>query len=346
VLRAAPVIPGLTDALQNLSETKWRQALSKLRRIKLLTEPSRNSQRAPGTADELDAHPLVREHFGQQLRRRLPDAWREANNRLYEHLTRTAKELPETMEEMSPLFAAVAHGCAAGRHQEALDDVFQQRIQRGNPPFSVVRLGAFGANLAALAGFFAAPWQQPVAELTESDQAFVLNAAGFCLRALGQLKEAAQPLRASLEMCISLEDWKEAAIRVGNLSEIYLTLGEVAQALAFAQQSVELADRSGNGFERLKQRAKLADVLHQAGSDGRKPRPPSVRRKRYKRSGGPLIRSSTHCRDFGTANCCWDRAGCGKCATARRRRLRLPNANTGCSTSHWTIFRWGAPVCG
>src|SRR5262245_32639889 len=178
VLRAAPVIPGLTDhictgqygerqrpepsadsALPDggsltlpvppLSETKWQQTLAKLRRIKLLAEPNRNSQRALGAADELDAHPLVREHFRQQLQRHHPDAWCEANLRLYEHLRATTKELPDTVEEMSPLYAAVAHGCAAGRHQQAVSDVYWRRIRRGSEMFSLKKLGAFGADLAA-----------------------------------------------------------------------------------------------------------------------------------------------------------------------------------------------------
>ncbi len=72
-------------------------------------------------------------------------------------------------------------------------------------------------------------------------------------------------MRAALARYISLEDWKSAAAAAGNLSEVYLTLGELPQSLALAQQSVELADRSGDGFQRLKQRSKLADVLHQAG---------------------------------------------------------------------------------
>src|SRR5262245_37736307 len=128
VLRAAPVIPGLTDALfrheqqkrwfglsatkkaEPLSEDDWRRKLAKLRRIKLLDEPdsraATNSQVVGQTkvrpTDELDAHPLVREHFRQHLQRNRPDAWREANLRLYEHLCATAEELPDTVEEMAP----------------------------------------------------------------------------------------------------------------------------------------------------------------------------------------------------------------------------------------------------
>ncbi len=189
-LRAAPAIPGLTEALQNLNKVKWQEALANLRRIKLLGAELINEP------DTLDAHPLVREHFKQQLKRERTDAWREANNRLYEHLKSTAKELPDTVEEMSPLFAAVLHGCAAGRHQEALDEVYWRRIQRGKEAFNAKKLGAIGAELAALSGFFEIPWEKPLAELMEADKAFVLTEAGFDLRALGRLQEATQTIQA------------------------------------------------------------------------------------------------------------------------------------------------------
>lgn len=282
-LRAAPVIPGLTDGLQHLKEHEWRQTVAKLRRFKLLAESDvgvatdfslsptpgktagQTKVRPPEKLDELDAHALVREHFGQQMKRNHPDAWRVANLRLYEHLTTTAKPLPDTMEEMAPLFAAVAHGCEADKHQEALDDVFWRRIQRGEDAFNVKKLGVFGADLAALAGFFETPWRQPVAGLTEADQSFVLNAAGFDLRALGRLQEAAEPMQAGLQADISMKDWKNAAKQASNLSELYLTMGDPPQALEFARQGVELADRSGDEFWRMGLRTTLADALHQVG---------------------------------------------------------------------------------
>ncbi len=67
--------------------------------------------------------------------------------------------------------------------------------------FNVEKLGAFGSDLAALSGFFdGTSWRKPVDGLSEDDKGFVLNAAGFDLRALGRLAEAAQPMQASLEM--------------------------------------------------------------------------------------------------------------------------------------------------
>lgn len=239
-LRQAPKLAGLTDHIGDGDEVNWLRALQRLRKYKLIAAESQHA------ADELDAHPLVREHFRHQLQRHHHDAWRAANLRLYEHLRDTTKEFPDTVEEMAPLYAAVAHGCAAGRHQQALDDVYSRRILRGKEAFSLRKLGAFGADLAALAGFFETLWRCPVAGLTEADQAFVLNVAGFCLRAVGRLQEAAEPLQAGLQAHISQEDWKNAAYVAGNLSELYLTIGDPPQALRVARQSVALADHSGD----------------------------------------------------------------------------------------------------
>jgi tetratricopeptide (TPR) repeat protein len=258
-LRAVPAIPGLTDALQGLSEPKWQQVLSRLRRAKLLAESNHNQTGA------LDTHPLVREHFGQQLKRTSPDAWREGNNRLYEHLRDTTKEFPDTLEEMAPLYAAIAHGCEADRHQEVFEEVFWRRVSRGEEEFSINKLGAFGADLTALSSFFAPPWQQPVSGLTENGKAYVLSAAGFTLRALGQLKESTQPMQAGLEARISQKNWINASIGASNLSETYLTLGDLSQALAYAQQSVQFADQSKNRFEIMVRRTTLANTLYYAG---------------------------------------------------------------------------------
>jgi tetratricopeptide (TPR) repeat protein len=68
---------------------------------------------------------------------------------------------------------------------------------------------------------------------------------------------------------VAAEDWNEAAVRAANLSELWLTLGEVANALALAEQSVEYADQSGDAFDPMLIRTALADALHQAGERAR-----------------------------------------------------------------------------
>ncbi len=258
-LRAKPTIEGLTDKIQDLSSADWEYAVSNLRDLRLLAAADE------GSPDTLDCHPLLREHFGEQLHTSNPKAWREAHSQLYEYYKTHAKELPDTLEEMTPLFAAVAHGCQAGRHQDAFW-VYYGQIQRGGDVnYCCAQLGAVGADLAALSGFFDPPWRKPVTNLREDMQAGVLGFSGFRLRALGRLAEAVQPTQACLEAFLAQENWQQAARAASNLSELYLTLGDLAQALNYAQQSVELADRSGNATERISDRTTLADALHQAG---------------------------------------------------------------------------------
>jgi tetratricopeptide (TPR) repeat protein len=258
-LRAKPAIARLTEPLVDLGEEDWQLALSNLREHGLLLPAD---LRQPGT---LDAHPLVRVFFQEDLEKNRPEAWKAGNLRLYEHLQKEAPDFPGTLEAMEPLYAAVIHGCRAGRQPEAYQEIYRRRIQRGDEFFSTRTLGALGSELSALSGFFDRPWDQPSANLHLAVQAFLLNEAGFNLRALGRLEEAVQPTEASLEACLRLEDWKEAAIRASNLSELTLTMGDVSRALSFGRQSVDLADRSGDVFWRMGARATLADALHQSG---------------------------------------------------------------------------------
>lgn len=259
-LRAAPHIANLTEHSTGLSEAEWLLLLQKLRDKKLIAPQSKYEP------DMLDAHPIFKEHFGEQLRNNSLEAWKEAHGRLYEYYKNQAKEYPDTIEEMLPLYRAVAHGCRAGRYQEAAVDVYRQRILRGEEAFSIKKLGAFGVELAAISGFFEKSWSQPVAGLRDDLKSWFLNEAGFDLRALGRLKEAEQLMKAGLDAYIAQKDWINVAICASNLSELSLNMGNIAHALDHANKSVGFADRSGYAFQRIVNRIRVADALYQAGS--------------------------------------------------------------------------------
>ncbi len=72
-------------------------------------------------------------------------------------------------------------------------------------------------------------------------------------------------MRAGLDMRVNQEDWENAGASASNLSELELTLGEVGGAVRDAEQSVSHADHSGDAFQRMGKRTRLADALHQAG---------------------------------------------------------------------------------
>jgi tetratricopeptide (TPR) repeat protein len=209
-------------------------------------------------AQPIDCHPLVREHFAGQ-------ATREGHTRLYEHYKKQAPHQPDTLEGMSPLFYAVYHGCRAGQHAECRRDVYRDRILRGNEFYLVHKIGASGTDLSLLANFFDIPWTQPVATLSPADQSWVIGQAGYVLRAVGRLADAVEPMQAGADAYVKSEDWKNAAISYGNLSELYLTLGNINEAVAAARRSVDFADRSGEWTQRVGKRSALADALHQSG---------------------------------------------------------------------------------
>ncbi len=260
-LRWAPPIPGLTEPLVDLSTAQWNVTLSRLKACGLI-EPTQPDSSA------IDAHPLVREYLAKGLRERQPDAWREGHRRLYEHLKASVPYRPEGLIGLQPLYQAVAHGCLAGLQQQACDEVYRDRILRGaghGGYYSAKKLGAFGADLGAVACFFEERWQRLSPALSAADQTWLLNEAATRLRALGRLTGALEPMRAGFDGAVHLEDWKNAAIRANNLSELELTLGRGAAAVQDGEQAVEFADRSGDAFLRMVNRTTLADALHQQG---------------------------------------------------------------------------------
>ena len=179
-----PGIPDLTESLIDLSPTEWRTILAKLRRARLLAGED------PQNPGHLDAHPLVREYFGEQLRVHRTEPWQEANRRLYGYYRSVGPELPDSFREMEPLFLAVVCGCNAGLYHETLHEIYISRIQRGDVFFAAKVLGVRGALLSVLVHFFeSGRWGSIVKmgvegqRLTAEDQLFILMQAGLYLTA-------------------------------------------------------------------------------------------------------------------------------------------------------------------
>jgi hypothetical protein len=261
-LRAEPAIPGLTDELVKLKDTQWNIALQRLIDIDLL------SRSGSGAETAIDAHPLVREYFAEQLQRQSPEAFRLAHSRLFDHLCETTPYWPDDLPGLGPLYQAVVHGCLAGRHQEACDKVYIDRILRGTDSagfYSSKKLGAIGANLGAVAAFFEEPWSRLSPNLSNSDQAWLLGAAAHYLRVLGRLTEAIEPMRVSGEMDVADSRWEWAVASYSNLSELEVTLARLPEAVADARRAVGFADRSEDAVQKMVSRTAAADALHQAG---------------------------------------------------------------------------------
>jgi hypothetical protein len=258
----APDIPNLTEALVGKNEAQRNMTYTRLEAAKLLTV----NRNASGTLLSLDTHPLLREYFAKQLREQHPGSWRNAHRRLYKHLIASTNEGKQpTLEDLQPLYQAVAHGCLAGMQNEACGNVYHARILRQNEFYSAKKLGAFGSDLGAIACFFEPPWSHVSPVLTKGYQAWLLNEAATRLRALCRLTEAIEPMRVSGEIDVKDEQWEGASISYNNLSELALLLGEMIGAVGEAEHCVTYADRSGKVFQMTGSRAAHADSLHSAG---------------------------------------------------------------------------------
>lgn len=263
----APLIPDLTEPLVSIREEHRNRALNRLKDAKLITV----NRDGAGTLLSLDAHPLLREYFAKQLREHRPAVWRAAHSRIYGYLCATTSDKkPEpTLEDLQPLYQAVYHGCQAGMQQEACENVYRDRIVRRRDFYSVHKLGAWGSDLGALSCFFDQPWSNVSSGLTDVVQSWLLSTCAYSLRSLGRLNEAIKPLQAGLRMNIQQRAWSNAAAAARNLSDLQLSLGEVASAVVSARHALDYAGiyagLSGDAFAKMRNCAAYADTLHQAG---------------------------------------------------------------------------------
>ena len=293
-LRQAPAIENLTEPLIDLSEDDWHIMLNDLERAGLITlfayEPKRlmgyseplvqmamliglgqpeefqpPNKRSFEDGNVIDVHTILRDYFSQRLRADRK-AWQEGHERLYTYLKTAAPFWPEGLDGLEPLYQAVIHGCEAGFHRDALLEVYNKRIFRGEKQYSYAELGAYGLELALISCFFEQLWTHPVSTLSTEERVFVFNQAGANLAALGRLKEAIEPIQAAVNGALTLEDPKQACVYAANLTELQIAVGNISAALRDGQQAVEIADSSDWSLAQAVNRPGRAYALFCAGN--------------------------------------------------------------------------------
>ncbi|MEO0809109.1 MAG: hypothetical protein AAFW82_00435 [Pseudomonadota bacterium] len=177
--------------------------------------------------------------------------------------------LPDDAAGMEPLFAAIRHGCEAEREDECFNEVYWPRVARGNEKFATKKLGLYGPELAALASFFAQPFDTPSPRLSEADRALVLNSAGYGLRAVGRLEDAVAPNRAAKDEAVAAGNWHNAGSGAETLSELLLVVGRVVEARTAAAEALTYARRVEQRdkalFRRMGSQVRLLSAAQAAG---------------------------------------------------------------------------------
>jgi hypothetical protein len=262
-LRALPAMDGLNGNLVGLTDVEWERLLASLEQLRLV-----RLQRS-GAADlGMELHPMLAAHFGEHMRTATPDAWRSGHARLSDHFAALpAKALPDTFEEMRPLFRALSHGCKAGRHQLMHDVIYAQRMSRGGLHYVTRFLGVVGAELAAVASFFDKPWTQPSTNLDATTSAMVLRSAGFLLRAVGRTADAMRAMSAGIEAEDEAPNCSQAKQSEASLylSEMSADMGNLEAAWIYAQHAFALAGEARHTPIRVAALAQTGTLHHLRG---------------------------------------------------------------------------------
>jgi hypothetical protein len=250
--------------LAQLTRQDWRQLEQRLEQAGLLLKYDQKGERR-----EWDTHSLIRHYFGQTFLAEKPKAYQQAQQVLFEYYQSVPKEhQPEWLENLEPLYQAVVHGCLAGEYQKAWQEVYLERICRGDEHYSTKKLGAYAHDLSALSAFFPEGWGNPVSHgLSETDQALLLGQASFYLMSLGRLFEAIKPRQIATEIIERHKMWGNAAVSARNLVDLHLLIGQLDEAENVAQQAITYANRTNTNqrFSQMASHAKLATVSHRQG---------------------------------------------------------------------------------
>jgi tetratricopeptide (TPR) repeat protein len=263
----------LTAGLDRVGGDVWNRCVDALRGMGLL---NKENLEWPGT---LDAHPLVREHFRDELQRGDGQMWVEGNRLLFAYYRDTAPPQPTNSKDMNTLYAAVSHGCAAGLYQQVFDELLLRRVWRDRRTnYSTRRLGMTGSDLVALSNYFQHRQWTQLQEwpLSEPARILILTNAGVRLRQLGRLVEARQCFGAVVREIESIpagaqesEDASYAAAQYCGLLVIAGKLvganGDPDTAMVYGQRAIEFADRGHEPYFSMHARSSLAEVYFMLG---------------------------------------------------------------------------------
>ncbi len=266
-LLSDPQMRAFTGEL-NQGGDAWNAAVDALRQMGLL---NREFPDLPGT---LDAHPLVREHFRDQLRREHGEWWLQGNRTLFGYYQTQAPPLPDSSKDMNALYAAVTHGCAAGLYQQVFSDVLLKRVWRDRRTnFSTRRLGMTGSDLVALSNYFyPQQWTQlRTPSLAARARVLVLTNAGVRLRQLGRLVDARDCFGAVVREIdpreAQAEELEDASYAAAQYCELLVIAGKLTGgadesegALFNGQRAVEYSNRGSDSYFSMHSRSSLAEV--------------------------------------------------------------------------------------
>ncbi|MBU1614911.1 tetratricopeptide repeat protein, partial [bacterium] len=253
------------DALVKMNELDFKDLVNGLVDWRLISEGEREKEGRKGEEKVYITHPLIKGYFESTFEEKDKKL---CHKRLYQYFGEIAPGRPETLEEMQPLFEQVYHGCEAEMYQEAFDDVYWQKVQRGEEGFLIYKLGAWGTNLSLVQNFFQDEdlQKEPLVSRIEGGyKSCLINEAGLSMNSLGRLKEAEGLYKRTIELAISQRDWMNASMGYQNLAGLQIRTGSLLQAKRSSEKANRLSRKAENVVYEYASTAYLAYTLFLLG---------------------------------------------------------------------------------
>jgi len=255
------------EPLRALMETQWQAIEQRLENSGLLLGRKGVFERL-----EWDTHPIIRSFFGEKFKENHLEEFEQAHLVLFEYYQKVPEQefgkfLPDTLDEMQPLYRAVVHGCLANRHAHAFK-IYYERIDRNDEAYATNKLGAYSYTLSTLSKFFPNNWDFPPVKsgINEAEQALLLAEALFCLMYLGRLSEAVICGEAGIKLEVNRRDWVSANITAQNLADLYLLLGKINQASWIAEKAISYAECIPDTFPKILSYSCFANIEYRKGN--------------------------------------------------------------------------------
>ncbi|HAW50431.1 TPA: hypothetical protein DCX16_05750, partial [bacterium] len=211
-------------------------------------------------------HPLIKGYFESIFDEEEKKA---CHKTIYEYFGgKIAKDLPETLEKMQPLFEQVYHGCSAELYDEVFYNVYWEKIYRRKKYFIYHKLGAWETNLSLARSFFPNGNFSQMPLVSKKDaQSWLLNEAGRALLSIGKPKEAKELFIRGINMVIEDNDWKNASRGYQNLVDLQFRTGELEKGFESAKKALEMAEKTNSYRDIRDSKVWLAWILHLLSKD-------------------------------------------------------------------------------
>jgi hypothetical protein len=182
----------------------------------------------PSGGGQIALHPNVQFCVYEDFRKGMPEACAEVHRRLYSYFVAVPKkELPDSVEEMEPLFRACWHGCNAGDFQRTFTEIAYNKISRKWQAYIIFHLGAYEEALQMLNLFTEDGETFPASDLDDERRATIIHGCALCLRYVDRLNEAYRVEKIAWAKCNALRSKPQQGPIAANLLRLHHIFGDL-----------------------------------------------------------------------------------------------------------------------